>query len=223
MKDDHISFQQLSDLYDNEIASAERAALLKHIEECPACAREYNRLCRTIRYCRRYSDCCFETENLPRATMQKIGALKRRKRFMMSVPSIAASVLLIAGISLFNTGVIKSPGKMNIAELGSGQSFSDAEQVIDIIRKNNATITQVTDQYIEGTVALAKFQEMRKRLGFRKVAYMPMEDSDSLAGVHWNDAIEQVGLDDGQAGDIAEPLSRDPGASKQFIVFRVYR
>ena len=41
------------------------------------------------------------------------------------------------------------------------------EHVIDIIRKHNAAIAQVTDEYVEGTVPASSFNDLRRGLGPR--------------------------------------------------------
>jgi hypothetical protein len=215
MSGNHIPFHTLSDLYDNEIGpGAERDALLGHIGSCPECAQEYRRLESTVRLCGEYGCIAGVCGDLSDSAMSRIRSSKRRSMFLKSLPAMAASVLVIAGVGLFNAGLIGD----RVARDGSRASVSDSERVIDIIRQQNATIAGVTDEYVEGTVSLSSFNDLRKRLGSRKVAYLLVDGSSPAPDAQWSNAIEEVGLADGRAPEIA-----NTGSSKKFVVFRVYR
>ena len=218
MSGNHIPFHALSDLYDNEIGpGTERDALLSHLQSCPECALEYRRLESTVRLCGEYGCAACTSGDLPDRAMGRIRSVRRRKMLLRSLPAMAASVLIIAGVGLFNAGIIgvHDGGMMTVG--GIHKSVSDSERVIDIIRQHNATIAGVTDQYVEGTVPLSSFNELRKHLGSRKVAYL-LVDGSQPAPEQWNNAIEQVGLSDGE-----EPVMQDRGNGKKFVVFRVFR
>ena len=172
MSGNHISFQTMSDLYDDEIRSkTEREAILKHIETCKVCAQEYMRLGKTLQFCRQFSALSFPLEDLSPRTLGSIRSARKRKQFLKSLPAMAASILIVAGVGLYNMGIIGVPGRSTIADEGYRRSYNDSEQVIDIIRQHKATIFQVTDEYVEGTVPVSSFNELRRNLGSRKVAY----------------------------------------------------
>jgi anti-sigma factor RsiW len=219
MSGNHIPFHTLSDLYDNEIGpGTERDALMHHMASCTECALEYRRLESTVRLCGEYGCATCVREDFPAGAMRSIRSAKRRKMFLKSLPAMAASVLIIAGVGLFNTGIIGVRDGGMTADGGFRKSVSDSERVIDIIRQHNATIAGVTDEYVEGTVPLSSFNELRKRLGSRRVAYLLVDGSSPAPAVQWNNAIEEVGLTDGQGAAMPEP-----GSSKKFVVFRVFR
>jgi len=224
MSSNHIPFQTMSDLYDDEIQTrAEREAVLKHIETCKVCALEYKQLGKMLQICRQFSSLSFPLKDLSLLTLQRFRSAKRRKLFLKSLPAMAASILIIAGVGLFNAGIIGVQDRATIADEGSRRSYNDSERVIDIIRKHNATISQVTDQFVEGTVPVSSFNELRSHLGSRKVAYILMEESEPEMGVHWGNAIEEVALDDGWPAGDWEPVMQDSGTVKKIIRFRVFR
>lgn len=219
MSGNHIPFHTLSDLYDNEIGpGAERDDLMRHMASCPECALEYRRLESTVRLCGEYGCATCVGEEFPAGAMRGIRSARRRKMFLKSLPAMAASVLIIAGVGLFNTGIIGVRDGGMMSDGGYRKSVSDSERVIDIIRQHNATIAGVTDEYVEGTVPLSSFNELKKRLGSRRVAYLLVDGSSPAPAVQWNNAIEDVGLTDGRGDIITEP-----GSSKRFVVFRVFR
>jgi hypothetical protein len=215
MSGNHIPFHALSDLYDNEIGpGAERDALMSHLGSCPECALEYRRLESTVRLCGEYGCVSCVSGDLSTRAMGGIRFARRRKMLLKSLPALAASVLIIAGVGLFNTGIIgvHDGGRM------ASRSVSDSERVIDIIRQHNAAIAGVTDEYVEGTVPLSSFNELRKHLGSRKVAYLLVDGSAPAQAAQWDNAIEEVGLSEGE-----EPVTRVQGDGKKYVVFRVFR
>ncbi len=221
MNIDHITFQQISELYDNDIPDREaRERLMQHIGTCPECGREYGRLGKTLQICKDYSCQSFCLDGLSARTMKKISWNNRKKLFLKSIPAVAASILIIAGVGVFSPGVFKPGSRSFIADLGAKRSLSDSEKVIDIIRRHRATISDVTEQYVEGRAPFSSFEKLRRDLGSRKVQFMIADDSDVRPGGEWNNAIEEVG-----AGDIVEsaPVGPNTGAPRQYILFRVFR
>ena len=171
-----------------------------------------------MRLCGEYGCATCVREDFPAGAMRRIRSVKKRKTFLKSLPAMAASVLIIAGVGLFNAGIIGVRDGGMTADGGFRKSVSDSERVIDIIRQHNATIAGVTDEYVEGTVPLSSFNELRKRLGSRRVAYLLVDGSSPAPDAQWSNAIEAVGLTDGQGAAMTEP-----GSSKKFVVFRVFR
>jgi len=224
MSGNHIPFDKLSDLYDDEITSGEeRASLMGHIESCRACALEYKRLGKTLRLCRGVAGMPHPLENLSPRTLSRIKTSGKRRLYLRSLPAMAASVLVIAGIGLFNAGIIGVHDRGDTAADASRRSYSESERVIDIIRSHKAAIAGVTDEYVEGIVPVAAFDELRKQLGSRKVAYMLVDDSGAGAGVSWGDPMEKVGLDEGPVISNVNPKGSIAGPGKRYVRFRVFR
>jgi hypothetical protein len=220
MNSAHIPFQRMSDLFDEDIcAEDEREAIRAHFNECTDCSTDYERLERTLRMVKECACSCCPPEALPMQIIRKIRLRRRRNLLLKSIPAMAASVLIIAGVGYFNTGVVP-PSRQSIAiDSNIIGLLSDTEHVIDIIRKHNAAISDVTDKYIEGTASLASFESLRRDLGFHKVAYVLVEESNQ--GVRdWGSAVEEVGADDVSYWNQGVP---DTSVSKRYIRFRIYK
>ncbi|MBP7737413.1 MAG: zf-HC2 domain-containing protein [Spirochaetes bacterium] len=216
MSGNHIPFDKLSDLYDDEMDSREeKASLMRHLESCKACSLEYKRLGKTLKLCRDVAAVHFPLEQMSRETIAKIKSSRKKRQFLKSMPAMAASILVIAGIGLFNAGIIGVHDSSDIAAGVSRRSYSESEKVIDIIRSHKAAIALVTDEYVEGTVPVNTFNDLRKSLGSRKVAYMLVEETGKDNGASWGGPIEQVGLEDG-------PIAVE-GTGKKYVRFRVFR
>jgi hypothetical protein len=220
MTGNHVSFEMMSDLFDGLVDGAEERELLRaHIKSCPVCSLEYGRLEKTVRLCRLAVKAPDAPADFSLRTLARIKRKGRTGQYLRSLPAIAASLLIIVGFALFGTG------PRDVAVIGDGAtrgSRHESERVLDIIRKHNATISQVTEAYVEGTVPAATFEDMRRSLGQRRVAYMPAGDADLALGEHWGNAVEEVGLGEGQTGRVWAPL-RDHGSPGGLIRFRVYR
>lgn len=218
---DHVTFQKMSELYDNDITDgADRQRLMSHIGSCTECGCEYDRLGRTLQLCRDFSCQEFCLDGLSARTMKKISWGSRKKIFYKSIPAVAASILIIAGVGIFSPNVFNTGNKSFIANLGAKRSLSESEKVIDIIQRHRATISDVTEQYVEGRVSVSTFERLRRELGSRKVQYMIVEDNGTRHGGDWNNPIEEVG-----AGDMTEGMPVGPNADvpQRQIMFRVFR
>jgi hypothetical protein len=210
----------MSDLLDGLVdGTEERELLSRHIQSCPSCSLEYTRLEKTVNLCRLAGRAAGAPSDFSTRTLERIKRKGRTGQYLRALPAIAASLLIIAGFGLFGTGT------REVAFVGEGASRGsrhESERVLDIIRKHNASISLVTEDYVEGTVPTASFEEMRRSLGHRRVAYMPAAESDPALGEHWGNAVEEVGLGDGQTGRVWAPL-HDYGPPERIIRFRVYR
>ncbi len=216
----HISFQEMSELYDGELQSeVGENAFREHIRTCGECGDEYRRLGKTMELVKSYSRLTSAPDFLRHRTMKKLRFLRRRKLALKSIPAIAASVLVVVGVGLFYSDRITGGNQTILAERSLNATLNDTERVIDIIRKHNATIFDITDSYIEGSVPVAFFASLRKELGFRKVAYLIAEEP-GVAVRDWGSALEEV-----SAGDTGAWEPQGPGKSgpPKFINFRVFR
>ena len=220
MTDNDVPFETMSDLVDGLVEGGEeRAALEAHIRSCPRCSLEDDRLGKTLELCRLAGRAPDAPADFSLRIQGGIKEANRKRQLRRSLPAVAASLLIIAGFGLFKAG---TGDALLVGDGASRGSRHESERVLDIIRKHNASISLVTDAYVEGTVTAASFNDLRRSLGHRRVAYMPAGDSDPVIGVHWGNAIEEVGLGEGQTGGIWAPL-HDYGVQGRLIRFRVYR
>jgi len=222
MKGEHITFAELSDLCDNEpMAKSDRLRVERHLRSCRVCLEELRRLKEILRLCRQIASSPVPLADMPAGTMRRARLRRQRRLALKSLPAIAASVLVVAGVWLQVSGsFVSQPPRF----AGGGRSsYTESERVIDIIRKHRATIRQVTDEYVEGRVPAERFAELRKSLGSRRVSYMPVDEADALSGSAWESAIEQVGLDEEATPPAWIMPERPVQSNHSFVLFRVYR
>jgi len=165
-----ISFEKMSDFCDNQIATEEeKQTISDHIEICPTCGLEYEKLKKTFNFLNDYKKYSFDLTKITDSTMIKIQKKERKKKILKFVPmAMAASLLLVFGVSfLFNSSNAKSPINTEFAN----NNISDSSKVIQIIKKNNASLLRITDNFIEGEIDRTDYNKLRRELGFRKVAY----------------------------------------------------
>lgn len=212
MSSEHLSFADLSDLFDGQVGTEEeRERMLAHIEECPACEKEYNELRTAISFMREIGRSTYDLGDLASSTMARLRRRKREKLVRRVAPVAAAILFVFLAIPL--TLIPGSDTEKPVALQESVDSTSDVQQIIDIIRNNNANIVKITDHYIEGEVSMQQYQTLRRSLGFRDVtaSVRPRLQEQNQT---WRN-IENVG-----GGNTVTPA---PDSADAVIRFRVHR
>ncbi|MCP4133306.1 MAG: hypothetical protein GY754_20220 [bacterium] len=225
MKNEHIPFDMLSDLYDGLIATEEeKETLLDHIDSCPVCRLEYEKLRKTISLMAELRKEEFDLRELSTNTIALQKHRARRRAFMKAMPAIAASLLIVFGGYWMTT---RDPGGSNSITITDPRGqMGNTEKIVTIVRDQKGKIVKLTDAYVEGEIELKKFMKLRRGLGhkgFQKVNYRISTGSGPAAGGQkhiWRKGIENVG-----AGDIppGNQVSSPTGSQKKYIRFRVYK
>jgi len=229
MKRDHISFDEMSDLYDNLIPTEEEKDIFyDHFEACHDCGAEYDRLRRTVCHLAMMRDAEFELTNLSDKTIKAYMWRRRKQGFLKAMPAVAASLFVIAGAGIFSADpFMDSANEANISNkyVSSSPVASDTEKVIKILGDHDARILKISDLYIEGEISLADFKKLRRDLGFRKVVYTLTNHSGSniaQSGQWKNNNIEEVGINSGGGRSIDQRYNNSSANSNQ-IRFRVFK
>ena len=231
MNNGHIPFRKMSDLYDDVFPEEEKEDILNHIASCSVCKSKYYKLRRTLGYLSRLKNQDFDLSGLPARTITKFKFRKRNKVLLKTIPAIAAAILVIIGIGIFNLNPFDNTDAFNqrnqLTSNDSGTNLNDSEKVLNIIRNHNAKIKKVSELYIEGEIPLEKFRNLRRDLGFRKVSFSlivhssPIESSSKREQIYnWKTNIEEVAV-----GNNASNGQNRTGSVKQVqkVRFRVYR
>ena len=228
MKEIHISFDKLSDLCDNTFAAEEdREMILRHLNSCPICRLEYDCLRRTICLLAELREEQFNLTGLSRRTITIIQSRRRRTVIYHRLPSIAATVAIIAGAAIFTMDSTHHPrsGMTYSAMTNSAPQkvITDAEQVVRFIRDNRGRILSMSELFIEGEVSPENFRNLRNQLGSRKVVYALVSAStglrQSMDTDAWMDNNNIEAVSSGNLPDYSSP-SGESVASVRFRVFR---
>ena len=222
MKDGHIKFETMSDLYDNSIATNdEQEKLLDHIDNCPVCKKEYDQLKNMMRLVSGLREQEVALPDFSTMVIHQVKSRKRKKTFYRAVPAVAASVLMVTGFGLYNTGLFTNAETSNYALETTGGAVNDSERVIEIIQKHDARILSVTGLYVEGEVSIRDYNLLRRELGFRKVTYsMAPKTRAGMTGTGMRNNFENVGIHQGNGNAYPADSRRD---SEEYVRFRVYR
>jgi hypothetical protein len=182
MKKKHPDFTQMNDLLDGLIdVEEEREEILAHIESCPECAKEYAALKASVNYLKELRHAEVKFIGLSSRVQRKIRMRKVRRYIIKAAPAAAAAVVLAIGINTF----IAPSGDMNMAVKDDAMSretavtamekiapsMSSADRLADIFKRNRATVTRDTANFIEGEIPVDTFARFRREVGFRKVSY----------------------------------------------------
>ena len=220
----HITFEELSNFYDNETAQDETIELVEHLKSCSFCKGEYNQLTEMLEYCSALRETLVCREDFVKKTMGVIKWRARRRAFMPRLPLAAASVVIAGGafalVSIFN-----QPARMDIVENiaaikkppYSVPAATDIENVVGILSSNHASVLKISDLFIEGEIPAVHFPRLRRELGFRKVFYKVSERSN-LGQSRLNPYVEEVSI--GGHNRIGFPYERD---KSEYVRFRVFK
>jgi hypothetical protein len=220
MNDKHIPFEKISDLLDNDIYIAEeRDQIIAHINECPLCKKEYEYLKATISYCIELSSVPVCLDDICTGTLKKVKFRKQKKLAFKVVPAVAASILLIIGFAMDN-GFISGDDPTIISQ--GSETQSDEQNVMQIIQNNDASITKVTDIYVEGKISINRFNQLRRQLGSRVVTYSVVDGAPPRnTNPYWRAGMENVGTT-GHGINYPPDYIGDT-TNERYILFRIHR
>lgn len=224
MKDMHVSFDILSDLCDNALMSAEeRNRILHHLSECPVCRLEYDCLRRTLCLLSELQHQEFCCQGLTVRTIAAIRLRHRRRLFLKVGPSVAATVAIIVGASLFRMDATRTPDMAYSGMVNSSASRvpTDTEEIVRCISCNRGKILAISEFFVEGEVSPERFEMLRKQLGVRKVLYSLVSVSrDGFGG--GQERVTDMEVVSG--GDTGSPI-RTGNTGKRIVAvrFRVFR
>ncbi len=228
MNKDHISFELLSDLYDENLSVQDEVeSILDHIDSCPECSLEYERLKDSLRLVSQLKIDYIHSDNFACNTVEKYRWRKRRKLLFKSLPSVAASVLIISAVTLYQSGIY-SPGTGNtpVAE----NKIYNPQKIVGLIGNSDGRIVKITDNYIEGEIEFDEFRKLKRLLGhngFQKIRYSMVTKSpgdifpnSSSRTFNWENNIENVAVgNNSPVNRKSNPIEK----TERFIRFRVYQ
>ncbi|MFC1669294.1 hypothetical protein ACFL20_02810 [Spirochaetota bacterium] len=226
MSNEHISFDKMSDLFDDIFAAEDKESILDHIDSCPQCKSEYNMLRKTLGY---LSILRNQEINLKGFSGKTISAIKfKRKRFMIykTLPAIAALFLIVFGVGIFKYGMFDISNRGNqIVSNDNGSVISDTEKIINIVRENKGRILR-TDPFVEGEVPIEKFNMLKRVLihkGFNKIRYGVVSHSSSNRRTYSRGTrnIEEVVVTN--KNNKLYDNSVNSNSKKKFVRFRIFK
>lgn len=171
----HLNFDQLSDLLDDEITDELKKTCLQHIAVCQSCRMEYESLSRCLQL---LSDAKNESLTIPDICGKTITLYRERKKKRMlykTLPAIAASVMVITGAAFIGTGYFTQSGSSIVAE--TEYIENETQRIISSIRDSNGRIIRMTGSYIEGAVQNKDLARLEKALQGSNIRYSFIKNS----------------------------------------------
>ncbi|MBN1532169.1 MAG: zf-HC2 domain-containing protein [Spirochaetes bacterium] len=229
MTTSHVPFETLSDLIDDELSAREKELVLLHVNECADCRAELLRLRGTVELCGDLAAIRADFSGLSRRVVGRARFRRTVRSFVRFAPAAAAAVVLISSYAIFydgseqqeaDTAVTREQERIENVAIETPRPVDDVEEVIGILRDNNATITNVSDLYVEGKISVEQFERLRRHLGFRQVAFSVTNEAPAQGVNIMPSYMEEVGSDGG-FGQTA-PIYRAT-TGERYVRFRVFR
>jgi|GEM_PF-643521 hypothetical protein len=191
MKSKHLSFDQLSDLFDNEVTDTERKTFTLHIQECGTCRREYEALCICLSLLKGSRGGCGCIPDICQETIAAYRAKIKKREHLKSVPAIAASVLIIAGIGFLHTGHFMDEKTFFSAQVSTQDNL---ERIIDSIRDSKGRIISITGEYVDGEIPLSDLAKLERVLNYFRIKHTIIPDTQFPLFTDRSSGFEEAGF-----------------------------
>lgn len=220
----HLNFDQLSDLLDDEITDELKKAFLQHIAVCEICRHEYESLCKCIHLLTEVRNEALILPDICSKTITLYQTRKRKKLMYKTIPAIAASFMVITGIAFLNSGMFIEQRSSQIAETHVLEN--DTQRIISSIRDADGRIIRMTGSYIESAIHKKDLPKLEKILKGNNLKYSFV----STAGYAFasQKSIKNIEDVDYRRGFQSEPIHRpvSPGANgsdKNSTIIRIFK
>lgn len=191
MKSEHLNFEQLSDLFDNEVTENERKTYTLHIQGCGVCRREYESLCMCLSMLKGSKGGCGCIPDMCHETIATYRARARKRQYLKSVPAIAASVLIIAGVGFMQIEHFMDEKTFISAQVSP---HNDLERIIDSIRDSKGSIISITGEYVDGEIPGSDLARLERVLNYFRIKHTIISNSQSAVIAERPVELEDVGF-----------------------------
>lgn len=164
----HLNFEQLSDLFDDEVSDNERKIFTAHISDCSACRKEYESLCMCLSLLKNSKSNCGCIDDICHDTIECYKARIRKRQYMKAVPAIAASVLIVAGAGFLRTDLVMAEKTYFSAQVNTE---NDLQRIINSIRDSKGNILNITGEYVEGEIPMAEIARLESVLHYFRIKH----------------------------------------------------
>ncbi len=165
----HLNFDQLSDLLDDEITDELKRDCLQHIAACQSCRMEYESLSRCLQLLLEVKNEPLLIPDICGKTISLYRTRKRNRMFYKTLPAIAASLMVITGAAFMGTGYFIPKEGALVAEAELIQN--ETQRIISSIRDADGRIIRMTGSYIEGAVQNKDLARLEKILQGSNIKY----------------------------------------------------
>jgi hypothetical protein len=188
MKNKHISFSKISDLYDENILSrSEREDLRDHLDRCENCRREYGELDRmlkmlnSLRSLEIRDEADFIVNTIEVIKQRRVAKRKASIIGYSSLSAIAATIIVVISFAVYNFSA-KVDREQISKEVEREESYDssltmgnykvlrtnyDIGRVLLILDKNNTEIFDISDSYVVGETGLSNYRKLKRELDNR--------------------------------------------------------
>ena len=189
MKPEHLNFEQLSDLFDDEVTDNERKIYTAHIQKCDRCRKEYESLCNCLSILKKSKGGCGCIPDICHDTILTYRARARKRQYLKSMPAIAASVLIIAGIGFLHTERFMDEQTYLSAQVSTQ---SDLERIIDSIRESRGNIINITGEYVDGEIPRSDIARLERVLNYFRIRHTILNGSQTAFAAERPSGLEDV-------------------------------
>jgi hypothetical protein len=165
----HLNFDELSDLIDDELPEEHKQYCKTHFKLCTTCTKEYEIL---TKYITLLSSCKNESITIPDFSDHVIMLCRSREKkrlYIKAIPAIAASIIIIIGAGFIKAGFFNETGTYINTNL---TGHNEIQKIIQSISKSNGRIIQISHSFVDSEFDQSDLSTIERFLHNNKIKHV---------------------------------------------------
>lgn len=171
----HLNFDEISDLIDDELSLERKQYCKTHFERCNMCFKEYQLLNKCISLLSSLKNESIQVPDCSEHIIMIYRSRERRRLYMKAIPAIAASIIIVIGAGFIKAGYFNETGSyVNTTLTGHNETL----RIIESIGKSNGRIIQITHSFIDSEFDKSDLTVIERILHSNKIKHAVIVNPD---------------------------------------------
>lgn len=164
----HLNFDEISDLIDDELPDDRKLHCKTHFGICRSCFREYELLSGCISLLSSLKNEQISVPDFSENIIMICRSRERKRLYMKAIPAIAASIIIVVGAGFIKAGYFTESGSYLSTSL---TGHNEMQRIIESISKSNGRIVQITHSFIDSEFDKAELTKIEHILHNNKIKH----------------------------------------------------
>ena len=165
----HLNFDELSDLIDDELSEENKQHCNTHLNLCNRCSSEYVILTRYVSLLTTLKNENLTVPDISNRIIMICRSRERKKIYIKAIPAIAASIMIIIGAGFIKAGFFNETGSYISTNL-TGQN--EIQKIIESVSKSDGRIVQITESFIDSEFDQKDLAVIKRFLNNNKIKFI---------------------------------------------------
>lgn len=173
----HLNFDEISDLIDDELPLERKQFCETHFEVCTACFNEYQQLNKCISILSSLKGESIPVPDFSDHIIMLYRARERKRLYIKAIPAIAASIIIVIGAGFIKAGYFNETGSYVSTTLSG---HNEMQRIIESIGKSNGRIIQMTHSFIDSEFDRSDIAVIERILHNNKIKHAVLANPEIL-------------------------------------------